>query len=102
MHSLGFAADDCSGDKEDMIRRNNHQLRQDKAKLIGKMGSLEADFVKLKVGCCQGSQKCDVMGGGNCARMWGLVQCQMTLSCGGWGCKAPCQILLQCLSKFHS
>lgn len=31
LRSLGFAADDCSGDKEDIIRRNNHKLRQDKA-----------------------------------------------------------------------
>ena len=31
LRSLGFAADDCSGDKEDIIGRNNHKLRQDKA-----------------------------------------------------------------------
>lgn len=69
----------CSGDKEGIIGHNNHQLRQDKAKLIAKMGSLEADCVELKVGCCQGSQKCEAMGGRNCARMWGLVQCQPVL-----------------------
>lgn len=59
--------DDCSGDKEDVIESNNHQLRQDKAKLIGNMGSLEADCVELKVGCCQGSQKCEAMGGRKCS-----------------------------------
>lgn len=32
-HSLGFAADDCSGDKEDIIGCNNHKRRQDKVKI---------------------------------------------------------------------
>lgn len=31
LRSLGFAADGCSGDKEDIIRCNNHKLQQDKA-----------------------------------------------------------------------
>lgn len=28
--SLSFAADDCSGNKEDIIGHNNHKIRQDK------------------------------------------------------------------------
>lgn len=31
LHSLGFTADDCSGNKKNINRRNNHKLRQDKA-----------------------------------------------------------------------
>lgn len=100
LHSLGFAADDCSGDKEDIIRHNNHQLRQDKAKLIGNIGSLEADCIELEVGCCLGSQKCEAMGGRKCALMVGLVQCQMSLSCGGWGCKAPAKSCFNAYQKF--
>lgn len=30
-HSLGVAADDCSGNKKDIKGRDNHKLRQDKA-----------------------------------------------------------------------
>lgn len=79
LHSLGFAADDCSEEKEDIIECNNHQLRQDKAKLIGNMGSLEADCVELKVGCCQGSRNVRQWVGGSV--LWCWVWCSARWLC---------------------